>query len=634
MDKAAVWGSQAWERDAARLALSTSGRADQPVHDQAIKRITEPGRKLVDFLARNNFPLLGLPADSPLFQSPELGRARTAEAAEFGELRGEFEIVQRAWKSQGIDCLMLKSAGAAPDFPYKSGNLDVMVTPGQGPLARRLLSQLGYVELRNCEEPSKFLFRRFRRGSAVCDIHLHLRIEWRVSFLFEDEVWNRKQRSFDEPCLYIPSPEDALLINLAHAFFENKSFGLYDLKKVEHCLRSPGFKWDYIWKMADAKGWCTGLATALLILDHLVSLLVGESGVPLDQADEARGELGEVTSRTVARLLSRPIVLPFPTGFIFSKRLFVQKIVSDRSEARGDRIRDLFLHFTTGTRLKLGLRSQPGFLITLSGVDGAGKTTQARALLGALDRCAIRTRYVWSRPGSSTFSSRLTRLTRVLIPGSRRSSTEAARQDPADLGTRAQSGPRFDPNKWPHRAVWLSLVLLDCAIAFGLGVRARLLTGHVVICDRYLPDAFADLAMRFRDGTAAGHPLLRLIAWVCPKPDFAVLLSVDPELARGRQEIEPGRPTTDSRQAQVRLLEAFARGSGASFVDASRDVELVSDQLVFCSLSRYFSRYRTLLNMIFFANPRSTPDSRGLGATFPDRPAPMPYRGNGLQRDA
>ena len=609
MNDTGRYESQAWEVSAARLALSI-GTADASAHCQASESLEDSGKRLVDFLARNSFPFLGIPESHTLSQTAESSRARAGEAADFARLRAEFEIVRREWESHGIECLMLKSAGMPPDFPYRSGNLDVLVAPGQGSAARSLLRQLGYVELRNCEEPNKFLFRRFRDGNAVCDVHVHLRIEWRVSFLFEERVWDRRQRSKDDPCLFVPSPEDALLINLAHSFFENKSVGLYDLKKVEHCLRSPGLEWSYIWEVADAKGWSAGLATALLVHDHLVSLPLGRSCVSCDQIDEAWLRLGRARRRSVARLLAKPYSMPFPIGFIFSKRLFVQKILADRSEAPRDRLRDLFLHFTTGTRLKLGLRSQPGFLVAVSGVDGAGKTTQARSLLRALDRCEIRTKYIWSRPGSSLLSYRLVTLARILVPGLRHSWRETAGQGPKDSG-RGVNGPGFDPGSRWHRAAWLLLVLLDCAIVYGVRVRFSLLTGHVVICDRFLPDAFADLASRFRDERAANHALLRCVGVICPKPDFPVLLQVDPEQACCRRDREARSTITESDRSQARLLEAFAHRDRIPILDASRDTESVSDQLVFRSLTRYFAGYRTLLNMVFFANPRSAPDGEG-----------------------
>jgi thymidylate kinase len=148
-----------------------------------------------------------------------------------------------------------------------------------------------------------------------------------------------------------------------------------------------------------------------------------------------------------------------------------------------------------------------------------------------------------------------------------------------------------------------------------------------VICDRYLPDAYVDLAIRFKDEKAVNHPLLRLIAGACPRPDFPVLLRLDPEQARSRQEPQSKRPASEAGQLQAKLLEAFEQPDSATVLDASRDREVVSDQLVFRALTLYFASFRTLLNTVFFANPRSKPDTRE-PATFPDRPAPMTYQGH------
>jgi len=613
---------------AARLALSP-GRAESIDHAGVGGSFCDSGDKVRDFFRRNSFPLLGLPESLPLFQLPELVRARAEESEHYGRLRAEFEIVRQAWKAEGIEGLMLKSAGAPPDFPYGSGNLDVLVPAGWGPSARRVLSRLGFVELRHCEEPNKFLFRRFRSGTAACDVHLHLRIEWRVSFLFEDRVWDRRRRSKDEPSLLIPSPEDALLINLAHSFFENKSFSLYDLKKVDRCLSGAGLDWRYIWEVAGRKGWSSGLAVALLIHDHLVRRLVGESAVPSGESEKARRQLGQITRIHLRRLLSESCPLPFPTGFIFSKSLFFLKILADPSESNRDRLRDLFLHLTTGTKLKLGIQSQPGFLIAISGVDGAGKTTQARYLCRALERCAIRTRYVWSRPGSSLLSRRAIQLAEFIIGGLRHPPNDTNRQDSNDSNGHPQKQSCFNPGNRLHRAFWLGLVLLDCTYSFAVKVRFNLLTGHVVICDRYLPDAFADLASRFRDEGTANRLLLRLIAGICPKPDYPVLLDVEPNQA-GFSPHHPGSGAaeSESERSEARTLEAFARRNRHTSIEASRDPELVSDQLVFHSLSRYFASYRTFLNMVFFANPPSRKSGWEPPSTLPGRPLPMPYAGS------
>src|SRR5205823_442021 len=100
-----------------------------------------------------------------------------------------------------------KSAGNEPSFPYTSDNIDVLVRPAQGPTAREVLRRLGYVELRNIEEPHKFLFRKFHGGRCVSAIHVHEEVAWLVGFLDDDALWERARQAPDDPAVTVPSPE-------------------------------------------------------------------------------------------------------------------------------------------------------------------------------------------------------------------------------------------------------------------------------------------------------------------------------------------------------------------------------------------------------------------------------------------
>src|SRR5437773_2757696 len=70
--------------------------------------------------------------------------------------RDEYVLVRQAWLQRGIECLVFKSAGNAPSFPYTSDNVDIIVRPEQGRAARDVLRQLGYIDIRTVEEPHKY----------------------------------------------------------------------------------------------------------------------------------------------------------------------------------------------------------------------------------------------------------------------------------------------------------------------------------------------------------------------------------------------------------------------------------------------------------------------------------------------
>ncbi|HEU5424669.1 MAG TPA: nucleotidyltransferase family protein, partial [Nitrolancea sp.] len=190
--------------------------------DEGERATPAPGldpARFIDWCRRNKFPLLSLERHTPawLAEDPDFARALAAESDWFATQHGEYHRLRDAWLARGIPCLLIKSAGEHPAFPHSSDNIDILVHPEQGLAARETLRDLGYVELRNIEEPGKFLFRRFSDGVCVSAIHLHERIAWFVGFLDDQAVWRRARAAHDDPAVTIPASEDAVLINLAHA---------------------------------------------------------------------------------------------------------------------------------------------------------------------------------------------------------------------------------------------------------------------------------------------------------------------------------------------------------------------------------------------------------------------------------
>src|SRR5947207_4246796 len=205
---------------------------------------------LARWFKRNKYPLLAVASPAPVRLRDDVAfrRELAAEHEWYQTSRREYVLVRDAWRAQGIECLMIKSAGNRPSFPHTSDNLDILVRPEQGHAARAVLRQLGYVELRNIEEPQKFLFRKFHRGRCVSAIHVHERVAWFVGFMDEAALWARMRPADDDPLVNIPSPEDAVLINVAHACYENKVLRLNEVARVRHALRSAGqrFDWAYL----------------------------------------------------------------------------------------------------------------------------------------------------------------------------------------------------------------------------------------------------------------------------------------------------------------------------------------------------------------------------------------------------
>ena len=610
-----------------RLALLAAGLA-QPARPLAapLELTDAPLDELPAFLIANKVPLLSLPAlcgrpsefDSLLVNSLPLMDAYRQESDSFAQQRAEYELVREAWETEGIEAMFIKAVGLTPSFPYTSDNLDVYIRPEMGRAGRESLRRLGFVELRNLEEPNKYLFKRFRGGEEVCAIHMHLRLEWSVSFLPEETVWQRRRIAPDDERLRIPSPEDALLITLAHALYENKCIKLGDLVRAAHCLTQYALDWEYIWEVARSKGWLSGLSFCLLMLDKLDRSLYQTPAVPPAQVERAWESLPARWRRLVERHLAREVRFPFPIGFAFSKLLFFEKMLKDENEHWTTRLSHVGRHVVTGTKLKLGVRSQPAWLITFSGVDGSGKSSQARMMERAFAQCGLRVRYVWSRGGASPLAAGLIRLGKRLLG----EGPYVAQND--SMGEQEDERAR----RFRHplaRRLWPWLILFDLTWTYCRAVRWPLLRGHVVICDRYVPDALAECGAWLGDDRVERRWPGRLLWMLNPRARHAFYLDVAPAVARARQPVPLQQGTLELAERQVAVYNRLVEQGHLQRVDGAGSPEMISDQLVYNTLIEYFDHYGTWLNRLLLSNPK--PCSRGetRAATLPARPTPMPF---------
>ena len=216
--------------------------------------------------------------------------------------------------------------------------------------------------------------------------------------------------------------------------------------------------------------------------------------------------------------------------------------------------------------------------ICFVGIDGSGKTLQAERLVSALRDRGILCDYTWCRY-SPRLLDPLNKLAKKLIRRKKGGSEYTA-------FTSSKKGILRKPIIGP---VWLSLSLLDYLMQVRSCFRGLLGGVKVLICDRFIYDMLADLAINFdRRGEGiiklARHPLVRLF----PKPDAVFFLDVPPGVAWDRKK----DPNVMDEQYLVDRAEAYAtlsKGLGFIRVDGTRTVEeIAADVLtrVLCMIGR------------------------------------------------
>jgi thymidylate kinase len=204
------------------------------------------------------------------------------------------------------------------------------------------------------------------------------------------------------------------------------------------------------------------------------------------------------------------------------------------------------------------------YLISFSGLDGSGKSTQIANLLDIAHRGGLSTTLL-------TFWD-------DVVVGSRYREGFVHKVYGSERGIGAPEKPvnRRDKNvrKWYLSLARHGLYLLDAIHLGKVIARARRSGVDVIVMDRYIYDELANLPL----SNLATRSFVRLISSLSPSPDIAYILDANPEAARARKPEYP----LDFMQLCRRAYLQLARMLGIITVipplpleDARRAIEAV-----------------------------------------------------------
>ena len=185
-------------------------------------------------------------------------------------------------------------------------------------------------------------------------------------------------------------------------------------------------------------------------------------------------------------------------------------------------------------------RGKP-LLISFSGLDGSGKSTQIENLREVLCGRGLTTRLLafWDNV--------------VVLSRYREGFVHRVYGSEQGIGAPDRPVNRRDKNvrKWYLSIIRHGLYLLD-AVHLALVIRrARESGADVIIMDRYIYDELANLPL----SNAITRIFVRVVRALVPKPDIAYLLDADPEVARARKPEYPVDFMHECRRAYFRLAD-------------------------------------------------------------------------------
>ena len=189
-----------------------------------------------------------------------------------------------------------------------------------------------------------------------------------------------------------------------------------------------------------------------------------------------------------------------------------------------------------------------GRFIVLEGIDGSGTTTQAQALVAALEQAGTPARFT-HEPSTGP----LGRLLRQLLAG----------------------GAEGLSRSWDGMAL---LFAADRLEHVAREIQPAVLAGITVVCDRYDLSSIAYQSATAPEGESA-VPWLQSINLRARRPDLTLVLDVDPEVAELRRT-QRGEPAElfERRDLQRRLADIYA--SAEQLVPGDRLVHVRGDASV------------------------------------------------------
>jgi thymidylate kinase len=182
-------------------------------------------------------------------------------------------------------------------------------------------------------------------------------------------------------------------------------------------------------------------------------------------------------------------------------------------------------------------------IVSFSGIDGAGKSTQISALETWLRETGMTTKLL-------TFWDDV-----VVAPHLRETISHAAFKGDKGVGSPEKPLERRDKNvtSWPVIAVRFFFYLADALNLRRRVAEARKNDFDVLIFDRYIYDELANLPLKRGFARAYIRLLLRLV----PQPDVAYIVDADPDAARARKPEYPLEFLRNNRAAYL-LLARFS----------------------------------------------------------------------------
>jgi len=213
-------------------------------------------------------------------------------------------------------------------------------------------------------------------------------------------------------------------------------------------------------------------------------------------------------------------------------------------------------------------------IVYVSGIDGCGKTTQARMLVERFNRGGTKAEYRWLRwePSLRSVTGWLKRLGASAPRGERQGSTQA-REDSGHTKWRRVKSRLMSVGlvRW----LWLTYAARDYRRAYRRASRGW--RADIVVLDRYTFDFVVDQALNCGVATDRLLGLLpRSFLSEIRRPDFGVIIDLPAQVGYARKQDGTALRYLQEREAPYK---AFALAGRVLHVDGTRSPDVIHEEI-------------------------------------------------------
>jgi len=207
-------------------------------------------------------------------------------------------------------------------------------------------------------------------------------------------------------------------------------------------------------------------------------------------------------------------------------------------------------------------------MISFSGIDCSGKSTQIDLLCKELDKQNKKYQVVWSRGGYTPGIEAVKRLLR----GNKGASKEE----------RVAYSEQVSGNSKKKKLLFTAS-LIDLWFYYSIVLRLKEFFGKIVICDRYIWDTYIDFKMKYPDYDFE-HGFwwkLTLKTMMKPKPSFCLFIPAEESMRRSELKDEPFPEPVEVREKRIAMyVKELENNRWEKIIDATKTIDEVFAQII------------------------------------------------------